>query len=52
VICTCCGFYGLPKLGKILVILNVVRADTAPKSPRPAFAVNSTIFRPPRVATS
>jgi hypothetical protein len=45
-------FYGLPKVGKVIVPVNVVLADTAPESPRPAFALGSTIFRPPQVVAS
>jgi hypothetical protein len=51
-ICTCCGFYGLPNVGQVLILVNVELAEVAPESPRPAFAPGSTIFRPPRIAAS
>jgi hypothetical protein len=51
-ICTCCGFYGLPNAGQVLVPVNAVLADIVPEPPHPAFAPRSTIYRPPRVAAS
>ena len=51
-ICTCCGFYGLPNAGQILIPANVELAEVAPEAPRPAFAPHSMIFRPPRIVAS
>jgi hypothetical protein len=51
-ICTCCGFYGLPNVGQVLIPVSIELAEVAPESPRPAFAPRSTIFRPPRLAAS
>ena len=51
-ICTCCGFYGLPNVGLVLIRVNIALAEIAPESPRPAFAPRSTIFRPPRIVAS
>jgi hypothetical protein len=51
-ICTCCGFYGLPRVEQALVPLNAAPARVVPESPRPAFAPRSTIFRPPRIVAS
>jgi hypothetical protein len=51
-ICTCCGFYGLPNVGQVLIPVNVKLADVALESPRSAFAPRSTIFRPPRLVAS
>ncbi|HZY73239.1 MAG TPA: hypothetical protein VFE22_09055, partial [Edaphobacter sp.] len=51
-ICTCCGFYGLPNVGQVLISVNVALVDVAAESPRPAFRSRSTIFRPPRIAAS
>ena len=51
-ICTCCGFYGLPNVGQVLVPVNVELAGIALRSPHPAFAPRSTIFRPPRLVAS
>jgi hypothetical protein len=51
-ICTCCGFYGLPRVEQALVPLNAAHARVVPESPRPAFAPRSTIFRPPRIVAS
>jgi hypothetical protein len=51
-ICTCCGFYGLPNVGQVLIPVNVVLAGVTAELPRPAFASPSTIFRPPRIVAS
>jgi hypothetical protein len=51
-ICTCCGFYGLPNAGQVLIPVNAELAGIAPEAPRPAFAPRSTIFRPPRIVIS
>jgi hypothetical protein len=51
-ICTCCGFYGLPKIEQILVPVNADLANGATEAPSPAFVPRSTIFRPPRIFSS
>ena len=51
-ICTCCGFYGLPNVGQVLIPVNIELAGVAPDAPGPALAPRSTIFRPPRIVPS
>jgi hypothetical protein len=51
-ICSCCGFHGIPYAGQLLVRMNIELARVASETPRPALALRSTIFRPPRIAAS
>jgi hypothetical protein len=51
-ICPCCGFYGLPNFGRVLVPLKLALAEVVPELPHPAFVPLSTIFRPPRTSAS
>ena len=51
-ICTCCGFFGLPRTEHPLLTVGMKHVGIVHKSFTPAFGVLSTIFRPPRNADS